>query len=743
MPQFRRAMTLAGPPASGEPQEPLHDRSPHSIPSRSTRADCAMSQSQAAVSKDGASTLSRELADFLVELSIAMHKTAIYPARHPLLETAVEGVERRLSGLLRERPTLSVGVARRQLIIEGVATDPNHPLLRELAQRFHRHHLGALRFSTGVTAAEISDVLATVAASADLVQQGTPVGLGPPEGLAKWPHVRLFPLTYEQLQLLEGEDADSGKGEGTRGAQLWIGLARAALMAETNAAHADGAAAPEDVADDPEAVAKAIDEHQSDEGYDQVIVGYLLQIAQELNSAKDGVSDAPALQARVSRMVASLDPRTLRRLLAMGGDLAQRKRFVSDAALGMKPSAVIDLVRAAAESSNQTISHSLLRMFNKLAVHAERNTGGMGVEAESALRENVQRLIGNWGLDDPNPDQYTAALENMSRTAPNAEQAENDGNMLEAERVVQMSLETGAVGDMVWQAVDQLVAAGRMTDLLDLVDGAPPQRSVEAIRSRAATQDNLRHALDGQRTDTALAARMAKSLGLAAAEPLLDALDGQAEADDRATRSLSDLLVSIGTDAGEAIAARLPLGSWTTQRRLLAILSRLPSLPDGFVASDFTLHPDDRVRMEALRLMLMRDAHRERALRTAIADSDEKMLRLGLASALESCPASVVPVILRRLTDRDLPAEGRVLAIRVLAASKSRIALDHLLALTGRKRRLWGRRLAQKNPEVLAALGGLAQHWADDSRAKAIIDLAERHADGEMRAAVAIAGRKR
>ena len=714
-----------------------------------------MSQSQAAVAKDGGA-LSRELAEVLIELSIAMHKTAIYPPRHPLLEKAVEGLEAKLAGLLRARPTLSIGVARRQLIIEGVATDPNHPLLRELAQRFHRHHLGALRFAAGVTAPEIADVLATVAASADAAQQGTPVGLGPPEGLTRWPHIRLFPLTYEQLQLLEGEEETKGEGTGgTRAAQLWIGLARAALMAETNAAAASGgsasggpaaaggASAAPDISDDPEAVARAIDEHQSDEGYDQVIVGYLLQIAQELNTSRDGASEAPALQARVSRMVASLDPRTLRRLLMMGGDLGQRKQFVSDAARGMKPSAVIDLVRAAAESSNQTISHSLLRMFNKLAVHAERNTGGLGVEAESALRDNVQRLIGNWGLDDPNPDQYTAALETMSRASPSPDGAEADAVGLEAERVVQMSLETGAVGDMVWQAVDQLVAAGRLAELLDLVERAPPARSAEAIRARAATQDNLRLALDGQQADMELAARMTKSLGLAAAEPLLDALDALGEADERTARTLGDLLVSIGTDGGEAIASRLPLSSWTGQRRILALLARLPALPDGFVPSDFTMHPDERVRMEALRLMLMRDSHRERALRTAIADSDEKMLRLGLAAALENCPPGVVPVILRRLSDRDLAVEPRVLAIRVLACSRTRTALDHLLGLTVRKRRFWGRRLAQKSPEVLAALGGLAQYWSDDPRAKSVIGLAERHTDTEMRAVVAAGGKKR
>jgi hypothetical protein len=695
-----------------------------------------VTQAQAALSSEGG-TLSRDLSEFLVELAISMHKTAIYPAGHPLLETAVDGVARRLGVLLRERPTLSIGVARRQLVIEGVATDPEHPLLRELAQRFHRHHLGALRFSSGVTAEQLADVLATVSASVENAQRSEPVGLGPPEALARWEHIRLFPLTYEQLQLLEGDDEQQNDGAGgTRGAQLWVGLARAAMMAESSAA-ADAA----NISSAPEDVAKAIDMHQSDAAYDQVIVGYLLQIAQELNTTEGG-AEAPALQARVSRMVASLDPKTLRRLLEMGGNMTQRKRFVTDASRGMKPGAVIDLVKAAAESSNQTISHSLLRMFNKLAVHAEKTTGAMQIEAESALRDNVQRLIGNWGLDDPNPDQYTGALDAMARATPNVD-GSDAGGALEAERVLQMSLETGAVGDMVWHAVDAIAEQGRVRELLDMVDSAPDSRAVAAIRSHIATQDNLRRALEQSPVDVAIAERMVQPLGLAAAEPLLDAVDALGATDDRTARLLSDLLVLLGADGGEAIAGRLPSASWITQRRLLSILARVPALPEGFVPADYTLHPDGRVRLEALRLMLARDSHRERALRTAISDSDEQLQRAGLTSALDGCPASVVPVILRRLSDRELPSELRVLGIRVLAASKARTAVDYLMDLAVRKRRVWGRRLAAKSPEVLAALAGLSQHWAQDGKVKGVIALAMRSGDPDLRAAVTLPEKKR
>src|SRR5216117_3964420 len=119
--------------------------------------------------------LSRELGEFLIELSIALHKHAMYPEGHPSLAPAAAGVVRRAAELLQDRPTLSLGVARNQLIIEGVATDPKHPVLAELAGRLHRHHLGAVTFSRGVEPLEVQNMLRLLAVEAD--RSGKPLGL--------------------------------------------------------------------------------------------------------------------------------------------------------------------------------------------------------------------------------------------------------------------------------------------------------------------------------------------------------------------------------------------------------------------------------------------------------------------------------------------------------------------------------------------------------------------------------------
>ncbi len=90
--------------------------------------------------------LSRELTEFLIELSIAIHQHGMYPPGHPSLEPAAIQATDRVTYLLKERGTLSFGAARDQLVIEGVASDVNNPLLRELAGRLRRHHLGAISF---------------------------------------------------------------------------------------------------------------------------------------------------------------------------------------------------------------------------------------------------------------------------------------------------------------------------------------------------------------------------------------------------------------------------------------------------------------------------------------------------------------------------------------------------------------------------------------------------------------------
>src|SRR5687767_8293423 len=163
--------------------------------------------------------------------------------------------------LMSQREMISLGMARRQLIVEGVATEASHPVLRALAERLHRHRVGAVVFRRGVQPAEMIGALHAVAEDPD--RTGEPIGLMLLERFTQWPHVRFHALTYEHLLMaleeVDGDEEPTGDdaaalGQGTTATQLWLGLARAALAKGEAWAEVDASDA------DPVEVARAINE---------------------------------------------------------------------------------------------------------------------------------------------------------------------------------------------------------------------------------------------------------------------------------------------------------------------------------------------------------------------------------------------------------------------------------------------------------------------------------------------------
>ncbi len=659
-------------------------------------------------------TLSRDLGDLLIELSIALHRHAMYPGGHPSLAPATERVVDRLARVLEGRATLSLGVARNQLVIEGVATDPKNPVLKDLAGRLHRHHLGAITFRPGLAPKELHDVLELLAAEAD--RTGEPLGLGPRERLTAWPHVRLYPLTYERLDLIEeapptGEPEDPGAREDrTRAAQLWLGLARAALAADAQAAEAPA----QPTSPDPTQVARAIQAHPRGTAYDQVIVGYLLQIADEV---KAGVApEDQALRRRVSELITELDSETLGRLLEMGGDRGQRRQFLISASDGLAVDAVIDLVRAAGQSEKENVSHSMLRMLSKLAQHAQGVSPRRRALADQSVREQVAELVQGWSLDDPNPDQYRAALQRIASSAPRARQSE-ERHAAEPERILQMALELHATGPGVHHAVRRLVEGGEIAKVAAALTGVENDESAAGIWRQLANPEVLRRIASAEPLDVEQLDLVLPRAGLEAAPALLDALVASESSQTR--RILLDRLAQLGSAVGPLAVERLRDASWFVQRNMLGLLRSLPERPAGFDAGPFVEHPDARVRREALRLLFQEPAARDRAICWALTDADERTVRLGLNAALDGCPDAAVPLA-ASLAARGESADQRVTAIRVLGTAKGSAAVDALLSLvTPKKHWLWRRRPA-RTPEYRAAVAVL-KGKTDEPRVRTVL----------------------
>ena len=682
----------------------------------------------------GVSALPRELADFLVELSITLNKHTIYPAAHPLLGVAIDGVANRLALLfIGERASLSIGVARKQLIIEGVATDSQNPVLKELAERLHKHHVGAMKLQRGITRDELADALSALAV--DAVRSDKPLGLAGDALADRWHHVHFFPLTYDRLQLIDddgsGEPAAPDQMAASRSTQLWVGLARAALA--TDAAHLKTSreAPDESTALEPATVARAIDEHEREQAYDQVIVGYLLQIGEELKSAEG--PEAAGLQRRVSHLVGSLKQETLERLLEMGGDKRQRRKFLLDASQGVTVEAVIELVKAASLTEGQSVSHSMLRMLGKLAHHPSDSAPRQ--RANPIVKDVMKRLIDDWSLDDPNPEAYKRTLESISRHsgAPRETNASATPTECEPERLLKIGIELASFGPRVRSAMLDLRDAGRFDVLLDLVEGAPSADAGAPVAEFLMSEQVFKSVLGQERVDFALAARFAQRMGRAAALPILDAV--VAVKDTKLRVPYYELLESLGDDAGGEVAARLAAAPPQIQRELLALLGRLPGLPAGFSARPFLRHEDPLVRREAVRMLLREPGARDTTIMSALADPDNRVAFAGLAAAQEKCSAACVDLIRRRVERGAYDSRLRTMGIRIVARQQTPTTLKWLLAFVVTEARWPLRaRLRSATPEMLAALSAIAAFWSSDRDAATALKLAEKSKDPQVRA---------
>lgn len=695
------------------------ESSPASEPERPPQREEASPSPDTDVKPKNVSSLSRDLADFLIEFSIVLHKRSMYPSGHPHLRESAQRFARRLNTLLEHRESVTLGVARHRLVIETVTTDPKNALLRDLAQRLHRHRIAAVHLTRGATALEIEDVLAAL--SADPQRGEGPLGrrldrVGP------WNHIRLRPVGFDKFILQDPDAHRDPNDQPADGRDAWVELARLALSSEHDTT------APTEA--DPLVVAQAIGRKSGEIAYDRVVLGYLSRVAEEMSGRRGVVEDQ--LSERLSSLIAALDPDTLRRLLETGADQAERRRFVLNASQVLAADAVMEVLEAAAKASRQTISHNLLNLLHKLAQHAEGGAPEIRAEAEGALRQNVAKLIGDWELEDPNPKSYTAILEGMVRSAPE-DPTEEVQSSCEPEIILRMALELDCAGPSVYAALEALLNRRQLGAVAGLLQAAPQTDTVASLWDYVATPQRLEAELALHPPDQDAIEILVHRLGVGAANSLLEHLG---RTDDRSTRAaLMKQLLALGPRVGEVAAARLPDAPWYLQRNILVLIGRLGSWPEGFSPLSYAAHADPRIRREGIKLLLEAPAYVAEGVSLGLRDEDDGIVGLALRAAVDSCPPDAIPLVERIAMDPRRPPDVRVPTLRILARSRTPQALKVLLAHAHHRRRWFGRRLAAKSPELLAAIAGLASYWRDEPMAAEVLAYALQHPDPEIRAA--------
>lgn len=669
--------------------------------------------------------LPAELQELALELALAMHAWAMYPPGHPTLKAALERLRGRIGKALAQRDEISLGIAHHQVIIEGVATDESHPLLRAFALHLHQHQIAALRISSGVEPHEMEDFLATL--STPMSRSEQPLGLLGPEVLQRWKHVAMFPAVFDKLELIDEADSDRGVMAQSRAAQLWLGLARAALSAE-----------PDSEDDyDPAKVARAIDSHTRERAYDDVIVGHLLQMSTEATTA--ATPSSRVLRERLSAMVRGLRPQTLARLLEMGGDLVQRKRFVMFSADALSTGAVCDVFNAAGAASGHPVATAMTHLLAKLAQNAD-SKHEYAPAADQDLRRHVKSLVSEWTITDPNPEDYQHTLSEVS-TASLGDRVDLHREEIEPERVLEISLAADVMGPDTSAALRRLVFREGHAAVVDRLLASAPCSTRATLIDSLLNPSMLQEQLQSDRPDLRSLKQAVAHLPEEAVDLLLAALESRSERD---ASWLTDLIALVGKSAAPRLGNAFAWLKPTSRRALMSVFEQWNEWPGDVSLRMLATDPDPMIRRDAVRLLLKSDATRNEGLLIGLRDDDERVFRQTLFATMRGATAEATHMLVQRAEDVRLPEELRARTIRALAATgrpeAMRWLVDHASVVTRipafAQRWISGNgRLRRKSVTTLAAIAGLAAHWREAPMAAAVIQLATKSKDQELRSA--------
>lgn len=657
-----------------------------------------------------------EIAEFLLEFSIGVHRHSMYPPGHPSLKPVAA------SALSRLQPTLvagelRLGVLRDQFLSDDRLSDPRHPVLAELAARFHDHEIAAIRFREGIAVAEIRELLGKLAPE---VERGArPLGALPEDDRPRWPHITIESLHYDTLTLVEGGDA----GDESRTAELWMSLVRSVMDVE------DGPVTGVDSA----ALASAVREQSGDPLQMSLVAGYLAPLLESLGEAGEG--DSRGVRAGLDGFLTTLGPEARADLLRTGGDAAWRMDLVRAASRSLDLAGLLDLVDAAAEASGQPISNSMTRLLTKMAAHGAGEDPAAQHQADESVRENIRSLLRDWTLADPNPDGYSGVLDALSRPGAAREIVTPEpSHVEEALRVLTISVEVDHWTPRAENALRVALDGGRLGDIYEAIDalcdlpGARPL--IDALRKPIW----VRRAVSSEQLEEGAVARVALEAGPAGIPALMDGLVAGRTRESR--RVLFDTLAHIGDAVIPEIEARFPTPRWFVARNLLNLLAVLPGASAVIDPLEYLKHDDRRVRRAALPVALKEPTRVEVALIMALSDRDERLVQLALLHLGDDPPAEVLRAVITRVILAGRSAELRILAVRALRDRRSLVVRDALVELVTRGLNAPAEHARAGAGLALAALQVLVPQWPHDPRVRAVIDRARGSDDPAIRRAV-------
>ena len=673
----------------------------------------------------------------LVRFAGTLNRRRSYAPSHPIVVVAEEQLLDSAVEALRERSTLSIGVARHELLIDGTPWEARTATARELAGRLHRRGVGAITIESGINLVELRAALAWLVADS----------AGPKDAPPNQSGVHITRTAYDLLILDDAmRDAQSAI------ASLWRVLAEVTGLqpertepdpyAELPAEYAGLPLIHEDEAPSGAAgydTSAILDRLRGSLG--DPTVAHRAAIAL-LDLTNHGVTTTDEGRALIGEQLLSLlehlGHASLGPIVKSFADTDRQHNFVAQTIDVLPVAEAVIWLGNAATASEQQISHQMLRLMSKLSSVAEAKHDPA---TEGIFRDAARELVQGWSLADPNPAQHTelldriAGFERVSRGGGGGRRSGPSSSIIESSRLVQMSLELDTVGEDTIAAVEALLANGSGRPLMQWIAAAGATSAAVELRGIATSNKLVRQLLLTEPVDRLEARALLEELDVTSSDTLIDILG---EAGSKGTRLLvRQRLAEFGEAITPRLLERLGEGPWYLTRNLLSLLhdTEAQRSGEGAAAQSITQlldHAQVQVRLEALRVLTgMGDERRTAALSHALRDENERVVVVALQDLSDAAadygelPPALVTQIMA-LVDAGKHSEPvRARAIRALAATRSDAIRDWLIGIVSRKTAIFRRLiLAEPSQPAVSALHVLTRVYAADPVAAKVMDVA-------------------
>lgn len=636
------------------------------------------------------------LQETIPALVTAWRNLSAYPAAHPARAAALRVAHQKLSALLATSAPLTLGVLKDALVVDEKRLDSPH--VRALAQALHRLGVATLRIEAGAEPAELEALLRGLGDARDQSVRGSLAETLREAGATR---IVATQMDYTALAVVDGVEVRPREAT-----NLWEEIVR--NLAGGRQLAADGA--------DPAAT----------QGSARAIAELLARAAATSAGEGDAGHQAEAVAGAVADLLARTKGRDRQLVVEQIGELmrelsAVQRPPIVDAALrvlapdagaggqldalasSLAPTELLASLRRVSHGGCKLSRHALgiVHTLSMVAAreHAERSAaGGKGSQQVAA---ELGAIFRDEDIDRYNPEDHQALLEqavaiDLARVAQAGVGTTDPGERaasLAEERVESTLLATlldvlshspQAVEGLlprIQEIFGRALSKNRSGLALELVEGVgrlahAPEIPEPERRRLTSFLDKLPEAREvaslisslGRLDPEALgrATELLSRLGAGVARSLLHAL--QAEPDAMRRRQLLAALVPFGPALTPEVRKLLGDDRWFVVRNMLLLLRATgdrSALPD---IRELAQHPDVRVRLEAIKTLLLFGEDPGDLLEEAILSKDPGFAESAIVLCGQHGILEAREPLLRILQPLDLFGKNRAMRLKALRA---------------------------------------------------------------------------